>query len=507
MRWLADAEEWQVTLSHLVPGAGDLSQHERGCRVAANGEGSVYVSTEIIRAKIVVSGAGGLVEPRAWPEEIPGIENFEGDVIHTARWSEQADLKAKDVIVIGSGCSAAQVVPELISSRIDAKSVTQLMRTPPWVQPDLIPQILLPTWERYSPALMRNVPGLAHLLRAVIFWVAELDFFQMFLENGFAHRRRAAIEKQFTNNMRANTPVKYHDILAPKYSLGCKRRIISNDWYRSLQSSKVELTTLPLISVQSKSVTLGPREQSRPPHQTNGNVQIGEVRQVPADAIILANGYQSNKFLHPLQVIGKNSKPLQEIWDERGGAQAYLGIAMDQFPNFFMIFGPNMSTGHSSVIFASENAINYSLKFIKPILDGHISTYEVTEEAERNWTSKIQNALQKTVFKRGGCLSWYETEGGWNSSTYPFSQIDFYLRCTFPVWRHWTAKYTPKGLRMRRFRTAFKRLILALILTGLVHVGVDIRQQGAGSWRRTINAAGNMVEWAFQRSSRWIQHT
>lgn len=376
--------------------------------------------TETVRAKIVVSGVGGLVEPKTWPKDIPGIENFEGDIIHTARWNHQVDLRGKDVVVIGSGCSAAQVVPELVSPRINAKSVTQLMRTPPWVQPDLIPPALMPAWERYSPVLMRNVPGLALLLRIVIFLLAELDFFQMFLDNGFGRRRRPVIEKRFMDNMRAHVPAKYHEILTPNYSLGCKRRIINNDWYRSLQSPRVKLTTLPLTSVQSNSVTIGPGSHYPPPsHKTNGNVLSTEIRQVPADAIILANGYQTNKFLHPLRVVGKDGKSLDEVWDERGGAQAYMNIAMDKFPNFFMIFGPNSATGHTSVIFASENAINYSLKFIKPILDGIVSTYEVTEEAERNWTNKLQSALQNTVFKRGGCLSWYQTEGGWNSSTYP----------------------------------------------------------------------------------------
>jgi cation diffusion facilitator CzcD-associated flavoprotein CzcO len=92
---------------------------------------------------------------------------------------------------------------------------------------------------------------------------------------------------------------------------------------------------------------------------------------------------------------------------------------MDHFPNFFMLFGPNTATGHTSVIFATENAVNYSLKFIKPILNGLVSSYEVKEEAEREWTRQVQDELQKTVFRRGVCSSWYITADGWNSTTYP----------------------------------------------------------------------------------------
>jgi hypothetical protein len=115
----------------------------------------------------------------------------------------------------------------------------------------------------------------------------------------------------------------------------------------------------------------------------------------------------------------RQHKNIEDVWTERGGAQAYLGIAVDQFPNFFMLFGPNTATGYTSVIFATENAVNYSLNFIKPIFEGNVSSYEIKEEAERAWTKEVQDQLQKTVFRRGVCSSWYITADGWNSSTYP----------------------------------------------------------------------------------------
>lgn len=152
--------------------------------------------------------------------------------------------------------------------------------------------------------------------------------------------------------------------------------------------------------------------------QTVSKVSTDEV-QLPADAIILANGYQTNTWLHPLRVQGRGGIDLQGLWDERGGPQAYMGTAMDKFPNFFIIFGPNTATGHSSVILATENMVNYALKFIAPILKGEVSTYEVKEEAERDWTNTIQAALKETVFQAGGCVSWYSTENGWNSIIYP----------------------------------------------------------------------------------------
>lgn len=415
IRWIEDAEEWEVTLTHLVPGTGDLAKSQRDDLIARDGERSVYVKTETVRAKVVVSGVGGLVEPKTWPKDIPGIENFEGDLLHTARWDSNVNLQGKDVVVVGSGCSAAQVVPELVKPEINAKSVTQLMRTPPWVQPDLMEPGTLRLWEKYSPTLMTYVPGLARFGRNLLFLMLESSFVRIFKQGPIGNRLRSSAEESFLSNMRSLAPEKYHEILTPNYSLGCKRRIVDNTWYVSLHSPKVELSTLALSSVQPKSVTLGPK-QHYPPGRDN---EKGEVREIPADAIILANGYETNRWLHPLRVIGRDGKNLEDVWEERGGAQAYLGVAMDHCPNFFMVFGPNTATGHNSVIFASENAVNYALNFMKPILDGHVSTYEVKEEAERRWTEKLQNGLQDTVFRRGACSSWYQTEGGWNSTTYP----------------------------------------------------------------------------------------
>lgn len=415
LQWVEADEEWEVTISHLVPGSGDLSQYDRDQLAFREGPHRVYIKTEVVRAKIVVSGVGGLVEPKTWPKDIPGIEEFQGDVMHTARWNDEIDLQDKDVIVVGSGCSAAQVVPELAKPEANVRSITQLMRTPPWVQPDLLPAPLLAQWEKWMPTLMTHIPGLARFLRSNLFLMCEHNFLSMFTDTAYGRWQRPRIEKAFLKHMREMAPKEYHEILTPNYSLGCKRRIIDGTWYRSLNASNVKLTTQPLTRVHARSVTLGPGS-----HYPPNNDQLDtEVREIPADVIILGNGFETNQWLHPLKVIGKGKKDMEAVWAERGGAQAYLGIAVDHFPNFFMLFGPNTATGHTSVIFATENAVNYSLNFIKPILEGKVSAFEVKEEAERAWTKQVQDQLQKTVFRRGVCSSWYITADGWNSSTYP----------------------------------------------------------------------------------------
>ncbi|KAJ5191137.1 uncharacterized protein N7498_010122 [Penicillium cinerascens] len=463
LRWVEEDEEWEVTLSHLVPGTGDLSSYDREQLAIREGPHSVYVKTEMVRAKIVVSGVGGLVEPKTWPKDIPGIDDFQGEIMHTARWNSDVDLQEKDVIVVGSGCSAAQVVPELAKPEANVRTITQLMRTPPWVQPDLLPPHLLVYWEKWMPSLMTHVPGLSAFLRKALFCMVEHNFFAMFTDTAYGRWQRPRIEKAFLDHMRVMAPKEYHEVLTPNYSLGCKRRIIDGTWYRSLNAPNVELTTQPLTRVHAKSVTLGPGSHY-PPNQKEYS---GTVREIPADVIILGNGFETNQWLHPLKVTGKGNKDMEDVWAERGGAQAYLGIAMDHFPNFFMLFGPNTATGHTSVIFATENAVNYSLNFIKPILEGKVSSYEVKEEAERAWTKSVQDQLQKTVFRRGVCSSWYITADGWNSTTYPFSQIHYWLRCSFPVWRDWTAKRTRKGVLLQRIYKAIQLSVLVSAITAI----------------------------------------
>jgi cation diffusion facilitator CzcD-associated flavoprotein CzcO len=173
--WLESEKVWEVTLQHLVSGAGDLSEYDRAQKIKMEGADRVYVYEEVVRAKVVVSGVGGLVEPKLWPENIPGMETFKGEIFHSARWRYDIDLKDKNVVVIGTGCSAAQFVPRL-TKVYGAKSVTQLMRSPPWVVPRQEPPGGKKGWETWSPILSTYVPGFLRSMRQLIFLGAEYDW-------------------------------------------------------------------------------------------------------------------------------------------------------------------------------------------------------------------------------------------------------------------------------------------------------------------------------------------
>jgi len=260
-------------------------------------------------------------------------------------------------------------------------------------------------------------------------------------------------------------PEEYHEILTPDYGVGCKRRIFDATWYPCLAEPNVDLTTQPLTRVNEHSVTIGPGA-IYPAILKAGSKVPTEEREVPADVIILANGFDTTKWLHPLKVVGRDGKDLVETMEERGGPQAYQGTAMDGFPNLFLIFGPNTVTGHSSVVLASEGMVNYSLKFIRKILNGEASTVEVKREAEEAFTKDIQDKLKGMVFTTGGCQNWYINKG-WNSTIYPYTQINFAWRCMFPKYDDWNITLTPKGVAKARLRKSAHILSWTLLLTAL----------------------------------------
>jgi cation diffusion facilitator CzcD-associated flavoprotein CzcO len=399
-RWLEEEEVWEITLHHLRPGVGDLSSKDRAKKASEEGEGNVWISTEIIRAKILISAVGGLVEPRAAPEDVPGFDSFKGKYFHSARWDYNVDLQGKDVVVVGTGCSAAQFVPEITKEPYNAKSVTQIMRSPPWVTPKEKTPFGEKLWAAYSPYVFTYVPGVLRLLRTYIFVRAEYDW-RIFGGSAFHARERKKMEKKLLAHMKREVPEKYHDILTPDYGVGCKRRIYDAQWFPSLHNPKIDLITDKLTEVHERSVVVGQKE-------------------IPADVIVLANGFDVTRWFSPLVVHGRGGKDLVDEMDERGGPQVYQGTAMDGFPNFFIIYGPNTTTGHSSVVLATENMVQYILKFIKPILRGDAKTVEVKHEAEVAYTQDIQKQLKNTVWMKGGCASWYYDKTGWNSTVLPY---------------------------------------------------------------------------------------
>lgn len=353
--------------------------------------------------QVIINAAGKFVDPNlAGIQDLPGFEEFQGDVLHTSTWDSTLNLEGKNVLVVGAGCTAAQIVPSLLKTTINVKTVTQLMRSPPWVRPKFLSKKAMGLWEKHLPWLIRNIPFLAVIIRGIIFLITESQFFLVF----GSHSGRKRLKEKLILYIQQAAPEKYHEILTPSYEVGCKRFVQDATWFECLHDPRMNLTTETLKSLTKDAVVLESRVN-------------GEERVIPADIIVLATGYDTSTFFPSIKTTGKNNAEMHQVWTERGGPQAYMGISIDKFPNFFLLGGPNSSSGHTSVIINIENGVSYILKLLRPIISGEVSTWEIKEYACTRWTTNIQEASNNRVWKTGGCSNWYIGKDGWNGTVYP----------------------------------------------------------------------------------------
>lgn len=203
--------------------------------------------------------------------------------------------------------------------------------------------------------------------------------------------------------------------MTPRYGYGCKRRVFDSEWLKSMNNPNFLLTTRPLKSLQPDGIVLGPSPNT--PDEMMESTLSTKDAQLHTDIIILANGYESIRWFHPLKVYGRSGRSMHDVWNERGSPQAYMGTARDGFPNFFIAGGPNTATGHFPFIFDFKNITEYILKIVEPVLRGNAIYVEPKKDSEILWTSDIQRDLKRTVFP--GCTGWYQDENWWNSTMYP----------------------------------------------------------------------------------------
>lgn len=387
-------------------------------------------------SQFLFGATGLLVTPRA--PDLPGLDSFAGTVFHAARWPPGLSLAGKDVALVGNGCTAAQIVPSIVA---ETRHLTQYMRSKHWI----IPPLAIP--HRTINRLLPYVPGLLALMRFCVFLVAENDWRGFYMTRA-GERFRKDRERSAIRYIRDTAPAKFHDKLTPDLPIGCKRRIYDPGYCRALHAPNFDLLDDPIAEV------------------VPDGIRTRDGTLTKADVIILANGYATNEFMTGIDMVGRGGVTLAQHWQAYDGPEAYNCVALSDFPNFFMILGsrrrrlpprpgrcmrvltcwgpgPNTATGHTSTVMAMENAINYALRIIKPVLDGDADTAEVKPEAEAAYSRQMQSDLRKTVWW-GGCSSWYKTAGRsgrmWNSMTYPHSQAHYWYRCLFPVYDDW--KYT-----------------------------------------------------------------
>ncbi len=353
------------------------------------GTWTVYTATEkTYEARFIINASGGLSQAKI--PNFEGKDTFEGKRFHTNRWDHSYDYTNKKVAIIGTGASAVQTIPTIAPK---VKQLHVFQRTPHWVLPR--PDRKLTSFER---KIVEYIPSTAWLFREFTFWRLEwrvLAFrYNPKLLNIFALKAKRNISKGIKDS-------ELQKKVTPNYIMGCKRILISNTYYPSLERANVCLHTA---------------EDGVKSINKNG-IQTQRGEQIDLDLIIYATGFHASENQIHYPVIGKGGMPLSEKWKD--GASAYLGTTIPYFPNFFMLAGPNTGTGHISALHFIESQLIYVMRMIDDAHKNGWKSFEIKTDVEQAYNEKVQQELSGTVWQTGGCKSWYQMENGKNTTLYP----------------------------------------------------------------------------------------
>ncbi|GAA1659272.1 NAD(P)/FAD-dependent oxidoreductase [Nonomuraea maheshkhaliensis] len=349
---------------------------------------------EVLRTNAVVSGIGALHIPK-FPE-IVGRESFTGPAFHSAEWDHSADLTGKRVAVVGTGASAVQFVPQLAP---DARHLTVFQRTPPWIHPK-------PDFA-FSPAARRllRLPGAARTLRGGIYWALESRAL------GFAvdPRLMKGHERLALRHLEAQVadPV-LRRALTPDYVIGCKRILVSSDYYPALTRPNVSLVTDAITEIRPRSIV----DAAGVEHE--------------ADAIVYGTGFKVVDALTDRHITGRDGLSVQDAW--KGGVEAYHGITAAGFPNLFFLLGPNTGLGHTSVVFMIESQVRYVIECLRLLSRTGARALDVRPRAQRHYNDRLRARLDPLVWSAGGCRSWYLDEHGVNRTLWPGFTFEYWAR-------------------------------------------------------------------------------
>jgi len=343
-------------------------------------------------ACFLINGGGALSDP-ALPR-LRGLESFSGAVFHSARWDHGHDLAGERVAVIGTGASAVQLVPQ-IQPVVGRLAVFQ--RTPPWVIPRRDRAIT-----RLERAAYSRVPVLARLTRQAIYWGRE-TFAYAFTRDTRLLRLPEALARRHIK--RGISDPALRTTVTPDYTLGCKRVLISNDYYPALDQPNVEVVTTGIDRVTSTGIVDGAGVEH------------------DLDTIVFATGFTTTDLPLAHHIRGVGGTTLAERWCE--GMVANRGTTVDGFPNFFLLVGPNTGLGHSSQVFMIEQQVGYVSRLLAEVRRAGSAVIEVRREAVEEHTGAVRRRMERTVWTTGGCSSWYLDAQGHNTTLWPSFTFTF----------------------------------------------------------------------------------
>ena len=337
-------------------------------------------------ADVLVTACGQLSTPKIPP--IPGLESFAGPAFHTARWRHDVELSGKRVAVVGTGCSAIQVVPAIqpIVERVDV-----YQRSPGWT----FPKMDFAYSER-AKRLFERFPALQRLDRAAIFAFQELGAAAMTRHRWLRPPFRAVCRRQINH---AIDDPELRRKVTPTDEIGCKRIMLTDDWYPTLTEPNVDVVTDRVEAV------------------TPSGLRSADGTERPADVLVLATGFASHGFTAPMEIVGAGGRTLEEEW--AGVPRAYLGVSVAGFPNMFLLYGPNTNGGSGSVIYTIEAAVEHVIGALREMERADARRIELRREVAEGFDRELRDALGDTVWHTG-CTNWYVDENGNDPNQWPW---------------------------------------------------------------------------------------
>ena len=341
-----------------------------------------------LEADFVIAATGVLHHP--FTPDIPGLNTFAGDVVHSARWDDNIETSGRKIAVIGNGSTGVQLVSAL---QRQAAHITHFVRTPQCViwapmraqQPAVVGNIL-----RRFPAVHRRLyDGLLWGSR-ILTDIAISPSWQRRLTQNYARR---CLRFQIRDRQ-------LRDRLTPDYEPFCKRQVISDSYYRAIQAPNANLVTAPITEITPQGI-----------RTTDGG-------ETDVDLLILATGFRAHNYMRPMNLRGRDGLEIDDAWAK--GPRAYRMTAIPGFPNFFTVLGPNSPTGSVSLQYSAELTARYIAQWLRRFRDGDFDTVEVTEQATTKFNDDVAAALGPTVWNTG-CNSWYLTDEG-NIDLWPYDR-------------------------------------------------------------------------------------
>jgi 4-hydroxyacetophenone monooxygenase len=364
---------------------------------------------ETVQANAIISAVGQLNRPSI--PEIAGQEDFKGPSFHTARWRHDIDLTGKRVVVIGTGASAFQMVPEVAKI---AGRLTVMQRAAHWMFPNPIYHDNVPEGKKW---VLKHFPFYASWYRFLLFWTSSDGLLPLITQDpDWPHPERSvnaandAQREAFTAAiaMQLEGRPDLLEKVVPKYPPFVKRILQDNgQWLGALKRDNVALVTTAIDRI------------------TETGVRCADGTEYPADVIVYATGFHASKFLWPMRITGRGGKVLNEVWGDE--PHAYLGITVADFPNLFCIYGPNTNLAHGgSLIFHSECQVRYILNGIKYLVENGYRAMDVKPEQQRDYVERLQAAANKMVWAYSGVQSWYKNDRNVVITVSPWRLIDYW---------------------------------------------------------------------------------